>query len=483
MPSNLCHAEIFDALLALGERFEFAGELAFIKPVKGACRSPADPPQALAVLVEKFGESALIEAGVAVRSHAGLLQFSPALARPGTPFVVLYGDADNQPYCLVTSAGCLGHDSPPLFAALEDRHTTVCRRKSENGCIYVCATIDDVILLRSLGLAATIVTGLTEPNWKVFQVLGRQFSDGLSDQYDDEESDNIGTVAGVQPPRDVPELNWNDISEEDIEAEALSPDTAGEDDEDDEDEFGLDELSITFVAWSPSRLELGMPSCIADAEKYCRDLDANFEMFLRMGTWLPTEADLALLKFAIALKTTKLLKKKMLLSFRNSCYSPLKGKLPRAPSLPVDYGDAVGRLLGPAADDKAMIPSPDKPHALWQCAQQLLERDVVQPIVNQALRTPDRIEGTLTLGLAELSRIFHTQGLLLGKKLSQAVATKGADGLAEVPSDGIKQFLALAGRMQSMAGEIYRRRESSIAGAIECRVISPPSSPRSLGSH
>ena len=140
------------------------------------------------------------------------------------------------------------------------------------------------------------------------------------------------------------------------------------------------------------------------------------------------------------------------------------------------------RLLGPAAAGAASRPSPGRPHELWQTAQQLLERDLIRPIIDQALRTPDRIEGTLTLGLAELSRVFHTQGLLLGRKLSQGAATMDVDGLSQVPQDGIKQFIALAGRMQGMAAEICRQRESAIAGAIECQVVSPASSPRLLGS-
>ena len=98
----------------------------------------------------------------------------------------------------------------------------------------------------------------------------------------------------------------------------------------------------------------------------------------------------------------------------------------------------MGRLLGPAAADKAMIASPDKPHELRQSAQQLLERDVIRPIIDQALRTPDPIESTLTLGLAELSRVFHTHGLLLGRKLSRGAATMEVDGLSQFPLDEIK---------------------------------------------
>ena len=106
---------------------------------------------------------------------------------------------------------------------------------------------------------------------------------------------------------------------------------------------------------------------------------------------------------------------------------------------------------------------------------------MIRPIIDQALCAPNRIESTLTLGLAELSRVFHTQGLLLGKKLSQGVATLGAEGFSQVPQDGMKQFIALAARMQGLAAEIYRQRESAVGRIIECHVISPPSSQALLG--
>ena len=249
-----------------------------------------------------------------------------------------------------------------------------------------------------------------------------------------------------------------------------------------ESEFALEELTLVLVAWSPSQLDTGMPPCIAAVEEHLRSLNESFEMALKVTTWVPSDSDIAEMKFIIASQAVKWLQNKMLASLRHSSYKPLAGQMPRAPTPPRDYAEAVARLLGPGSEDQAVIPAPSNPHAHWIWAQELLERDVVQPLIEQALRAPDRIEGTLTLGLAELSRVFHTQGLLLGKKLSRAVAAKGVDGQVEVPLDGIKQFIALAGRMQSMAAEIYRQHESATAGVIECQVISPANAPRSLGS-
>ncbi len=127
---------------------QFPAQLACVVPDACAYRSPADPHRALELLVEEFGETPLVEAGTAVRSPAGPLQFVSALASPESLLVVLHGDEDGRPFGLVTSEGCLGHDSPPLLAGLEDRGTAANLRKSQLGYVYVTATVEDMILLR-----------------------------------------------------------------------------------------------------------------------------------------------------------------------------------------------------------------------------------------------------------------------------------------------------------------------------------------------
>jgi hypothetical protein len=83
--------------------------------------------------------------------------------------------------------------------------------------------------------------------------------------------------------------------------------------------------------------------------------------------------------------------------------------------------------------------------------------------------------------LAQMSRLFHTQATLLNRKIAQAVATNGVDGLLQAKEE-IDQLIAVSARAQSLAKEIHRGRESTIAEAVACRVISQSSSPCLLGS-
>jgi len=482
MHSNPCRAEIIGALCELSSRYQFPEKSAFIAAEAGAYRSPRDPQRAIEALVRDFGEAALVEAGIAVPSRDGPLQLVPALASPDTPFVVLNGNEDGRPFGLVFSEGCLGHQSPPLFAGLQDRFTASNLRKSQLGYLCVCATIEDMILLQSLGFAATTAAGLSELKMQDVRALGRHFGIAFSPADEDADNDDAEAIAVADPPAEALATTASGPDSTQRSGAEAAGNGSLSDGTDDQDEFTWEGLEIVLVAWSPSRWEQGVPCCIAAAEKYFSALSESFGLLLNLTTWLPTDADIAEMEFVIAHKSKPWLRKKMLASVQRSRYSPLNGKLPQAPTPPLDYADAVGRLLGPAAEDKAMLPARAKPHELWQTAQELLERDVIRPLMDQALRTPDRIERTLTLGLAELSRVFHTQGLLLGRKLSQGAATPGVDGLSPVPQDEIRQCIALAARMQGMAAEIYRHRESALTGVIECQVISQPSSQRLLGS-
>ena len=187
----------------LGSRYQFPEETAFMAPDACAYRTPADPERALELLVEKFGEAALVETGVALRSgvHSaeGPLQFASALAGPETPLIVLYGDEDGRPFAVVTAEGCWGHSSPPLLAGMEDRFTASNLRKSQLGYVYVTATVEDMILLRSLGLAAATAAGLARLEMRDVRRLRQHF--GLASFPAEEDEDGDDPEAAGRPMR------------------------------------------------------------------------------------------------------------------------------------------------------------------------------------------------------------------------------------------------------------------------------------------
>ena len=353
MNTNPSRADIIETLCGLGSRFQFPEKTAFLAPDSAAHRSPADPQQALETLVHEFGAEALVAAGMAVRSAEGPLQFAPALAAADTPFVVLLGQDDGRPFALVTAEGCLGHPSPPLPAGLQDRLTASILRKSRLGYLYVAATVEDMILLRSLGFAATTAAGLAALSMPDVATLRRHFGMVSAEDLDsDEDLDTAEDVHGDEDTLQQSEAGARDAQagHEDLEAAvdrhggavdrhggaavpaagggqigkkqtapvASSPATAGHAEADgetgvetgaeadgetgvetgveaqadgnvadDRDTFGLEALNIVFVAWSPSRWELGMPATVAAAESYLAVLSQNFDMSLNLTTCAP----------------------------------------------------------------------------------------------------------------------------------------------------------------------------------------------------
>ena len=236
--------------LRLGSPYQFPPTLAFIAPETGAYRSPADPQQALEALLQKFGKSALVEAGVAARGDEGL-QFTPALAAPHSPFVALYDNNDGRAYALVTSAGCLGHDSPPLFAGLQDRPTVFQLTNFEAGNFFVCASVADMILLRSLGFAATTAAGLTELKLKDIRALRGCFD--ICAPTMDEDNDNAlaatAEPAADAPGSDAPAADRGRMAGEELQSQGPAAEATGPGEE---PEFALEELASSSWPGRPA---------------------------------------------------------------------------------------------------------------------------------------------------------------------------------------------------------------------------------------
>ena len=174
------------------------------------------------------------------------------------------------------------------------------------------------------------------------RTLRRYFGLTFSVVDEDEDGDAPEAAIGAGHTAEAPEVSGADdsrMSGEGIAAAASSSAASGgkensnENENGNGDEFLLEELEIVFVAWSPSRWELGRSPSIAAAAEYFTALSENFGMSLNLTTWLPANADLAEMEFAIAHKARKWLRKKMLSSLQQSAYKLLDGGLP-PPSTP-----------------------------------------------------------------------------------------------------------------------------------------------------
>jgi len=116
------------------------------------------PIHVLGMLERVFGQQALFDAGLAVLNWP-----TPSWSRPGTPLVALRREPTAAPFDIVGDWGTLRGDTLPVLAALGDGET-LHALADLNGSLLVAPDIDDMIILRSLGLPATTASGLTNLN-------------------------------------------------------------------------------------------------------------------------------------------------------------------------------------------------------------------------------------------------------------------------------------------------------------------------------
>src|SRR5262249_21373288 len=92
---------------------------------------------------------------------SGQLRLHPFLERPNAPFVRLRSPIDNQTIDLMTASGCIGRERWPLFAVMRDSRT-LRALEATFGQLVLTDDLVDAIVLRSLGLAAAPIVGLSE---------------------------------------------------------------------------------------------------------------------------------------------------------------------------------------------------------------------------------------------------------------------------------------------------------------------------------
>jgi len=148
---------VYTRLLDLCPPFALPPSWAFLTPDSDCRQTPASGPKVLAALEREFGPELLRQAGVTVELPSGAAVLSPMLAAAGRGLLALR-DREHSPFGIVTPDGSLSRQVP-LFAFCKDRRTRQAARRFEQR-IFAVPALADVVLFRSLGLAAAPMTAL-----------------------------------------------------------------------------------------------------------------------------------------------------------------------------------------------------------------------------------------------------------------------------------------------------------------------------------
>src|SRR5262249_4928036 len=131
--------------------------------------------ETLDFLRRDFPDAILERAGLLERSPEGLSRLAPPLCDPDGAVLALRRHPGGAVFDLLTSRGCLASRRLPIFVSWDDRFTFARFLKSR--VLFAAGDIRDVALLRTLGLPATLSTGLERATLQDVRALRQAFGD------------------------------------------------------------------------------------------------------------------------------------------------------------------------------------------------------------------------------------------------------------------------------------------------------------------
>ena len=165
---------IYQSYLSHSRPFQLPVPWQKLRADRCAYLAPASVDDAWQELSANYSETELIDAGLAQLDAEGKLNVHPALAVPDAPLVALTDPKTNNIVNLLAEEGCITGGLPPVLAILADGATRKAIRGIDHE-LFLTGDLKDTILLRSLGMAAVPVWGLSNLGEQELIRLGKLF--------------------------------------------------------------------------------------------------------------------------------------------------------------------------------------------------------------------------------------------------------------------------------------------------------------------
>jgi hypothetical protein len=400
------------------------------------------------------------------RDTEGKSRLHPSLAVPNVGIVLLRDTTTGLNRDLVTEEGCVLTSRAPIFEMLGDVHTCDALQSAQRY-LFVTAKLVDTILLRSLGLAAAPIAGVSELDRGDLKLLCYYFGVGREpsereleeaaengQEYEESESvadprDPFRPVKAVQQAPDPPKAPWCPPSD----AFYLVPGSGYVGNEDD------DHIPLTLVPWSPHSLCLAQPSSIKHAVEYLKQL-ANYRglQMTEVMEWLPQDRDVGAVRFALGRHESGWAKDAIL----DSLYlgvRPLKGCVSEPNvSTPFDLAAAFEKLhsmLFADGDDRL----PERRRQALREYLRIAGQVISGPMLREVQTTDDPLQQALWLQVAELQSAFLSQAAIVRARLLQEATHRSQD--VDKPTKSVSDLLAVSSRIVAVVKELARCRESN----------------------
>lgn len=384
--------------------------------------TPVDAAATLQSLRERFPPDSLVVSGVAEVTVDGEIMPAKSLLQSGAPLVFLRPRSKETPVDVLSSAGCLSGRHLPVIAVLSDFRNRETLQAWHND-LLVAAGLQDAVLFRSLGFAATMTTGLYDFDRRQLGMLARHFGwtrsawqdDVRRDVQDDgnlkssESADGSGTspAGGTGPPppdattdkRPMPEF-----------CHAESEDQDGD---------PRNYPSLLLAGWSPSRLVLEEPAEFTAIAGRFRDVRDHLRMQgVELGVWRPRPAYLERLSFQLRFDPTAVSAAEMYAEIDERSFDLMFDSAPAHPPNPgpANFLEAQQRLRQALRAYARRGGDHEQLSRAFVDYEQRLEQEVIQPLYRASASPHKR---NLQALLMHVSRLLHRLGPSMDEELAQ----------------------------------------------------------------
>ena len=376
---------------------------------------PAENTRLMDCLRWEFQDDELIASGVMQAGPNGI-EMNPALVGSAKSVIALRSAAEEPPFGLITDAGTITGQPSPVLAILRDARTRELL-SSTNSPLLLAFSLQDVVMLRALGLPATAACDVPTHSVNALNQLASACGwDGATDV-------DALVAQTEQPPTELQESAASSVAsvEDDVHAAATAhlgptPDTvtpaASCGTADHPEHAGQELIQLALVNWSPARLTLDEPlecgelvSRLLDSERYL-GIDMS-----HVAVWRPRHEVLGAIRYAIAMDSSDLIQRMLSQSLDDSLFavqtlatSPTRGSTPFSVAL----GD-LQRCLTSA--DNCTV---ERQRAI-SAFETAVELELVSPLREQALASPDPLERNIGVMVAGMFQSVHLQGPYVGR--------------------------------------------------------------------
>lgn len=367
-------SDIYEHVLAASEPYRFCAPWIFV-PADPSCRRLTGSPEVLLTsLRQRFTPKQLRASHVVVRGANGEERLNARLGGSDGAVLLLLRDAEGQAFDLLTVQGSLHPGLIGLFNLLRDA-STQSFVQLEDPMIFAACSMQDVVLLRSLGVAAVPMNDLARLNQCGLNELMRYTTDAHR-------------------------------------AETTIPGQPG---------TGITKFSLMLLAFSISSRSDTIPSEFWPVAARIGGAASHLHYsFWEVSVCLPSDRELQNLKFRCVLGSVPLMK--AFVVDQEGFFDPLGFLDPHdIPDPNGIRGTLVRSLRALQAAQQDVGHDATRLRKLGQAQReyvQMLDRDVVTPLLESALADEDPLRRNLGMHLAQVARTSHLlmseiQGCLL----------------------------------------------------------------------